>query len=267
MPAMLAAALLVLLAGPSPATEVLRIGMDTRSPPWAFVPDLDFSTEDFSAPPRLAPGQLDQIVGVDIEILEALARHLGVKTRIVPTAWAGIEQGLPDKRYDVLMNAWVPSSKTPPGIAASSPYNEWGLVVVVRADNKALTSFGDLAGKVVGHFADPSVDRSVLSLRPGRRVPFDDSDRLFEALVARKLDAAVEDSTYSRWRAAHDRSGIRIVGEPLNRLGYHLGLRREDGALMARLEAAIKQLKSSGDLARIRKRWESADGPGPVSPR
>jgi ABC-type amino acid transport substrate-binding protein len=264
---MLAAALLALLAGPAPTTQVLRVGMDTRSPPWAFVPNLDFSTEDFSAAPRLSPGQLDQIVGADIEILEALARRLGVKTRIVPTAWAGIEQGLLDKRFDVLMNAWVPSSKTPPGVVASSPYNEWGLVVVVRADNDAVTSFANLAGKVVGHFADPSVDRSVLSLRPGRRVPFDDSDRLFGALAAKKLDAAVEDSTYARWRTAHDPAGIRIVGEPLNRLGYHLGLRREDGALLARLEGAIKDLRASGELARIRKRWERADSPAPLSAR
>lgn len=267
MTAMLAVALLALLAGPAPSAEALRVGMDTRSPPWAFVPGLDFSTEDFSAAPRLAPGQLDEIVGVDIEILEALARRLGVKTRIVPAAWAGIEQGLVDKRYDVVMNAWVPNSRTLPGIVASSPYNEWGLVVVVRADNKTVTSFADLAGKVVGHFADPSVDRSVLSLRPGRRVPFDDSDRLFDALAAKKVDAAVEDSTYSRWRAAHDTRGIRIVGEPLNRVGYHLGLRREDGALLSRLEDAIKDLTASGEIARIRTRWESADSPAPRSAR
>jgi ABC-type amino acid transport substrate-binding protein len=267
MAPMLAAALLVLLAGPAPAADVLRIGMDTRSPPWAFVPNLDFSAEDFSAAPRLAPGQLEQIVGADIEILEALAHRLGVRTRIVPTAWAGIEQGLLDKKFDVLMNAWVPSSKTPPGVVASSAYNEWGLVVVVRADNTAVASFADLAGKVVGHFADPSVDRSVLSLQPGRRVPFDDSDQLFEALAEKKLDAAVEDSTYARWRTAHDPARFRIVGEPLNRLGYHLGLRREDGALLARLEAAIEGLRSSGDLERIRERWAGADNPGPGAAR
>ncbi len=254
------------LASPALASDVLRVGMDTRSPPWAFVPGLDYSAEDFSAPPRISSSQLDQIVGVDVEVLEALTRRLGMKARIVPVAWAGIEQGLLDKRYDVVMNAWVPSSKTLTGIASSSPYNEWGLVVVVRADAKALTSFGDLAGKVVGHFSDPSVDRSVLSLRPGRRVPFDDSDRLFDALAAKKLDAAVEDSTYARWRAVHD-SSFRIVGEPLNRLGYHLGLRRDDTALLARIEAAIKDLRASGEVARIRKRWESAESPRPIPSR
>ena len=129
----------------------------------------------------------------------------------------------------------------------------------VRADDKTIRAFADVAGKTVGHFADPSVNRSVSSLRPARRVPFDDSDALFEALLAKKLDAAVEDSTYVRWRVAHD-PAFRIVDAPLNKVGYHLGVHREDAALLTRLEAAIKDLAASGEIAR--RRWEGKESPG-----
>lgn len=255
---------LVLLAAlavpPPPEPPLLRVGMDTRSRPWAFVPGLEYSDEDYLQAPRVTAAQLETIVGVDIDVLEALASRLGVKTRIVPTAWQSVEKGLVDKKYDIVVNAWVPNSRTPPGIVATSAYNEWGLLVVVRSGDTGLRSFADLAGKVVGHFEDASVDRSVISLRPGKRVPFDDSDALFDALAAGKLDAAVEDSFYSRWRVAHD-PRFRIVGEPLNRVGYHIAVRREDKELLARLEAAIKDLRGSGELARIRKRWEGPDTP------
>lgn len=253
--------LAALVAPPPPEPTLLRVGMDTRSRPWAFVPGLDYANENFLATPRVSAAQLEEIVGVDIDILQALASRLGVKTRIVPVAWQDIDQGLLDKKYDIILNAWVPSTRTPAGIVATSPYNEWGLVVVVRAGDERLRSFADLAGKVVGHFEDASVDRSVISLKPGKRVPFEDSDQLFDALAAEKLDAAVEDSSYSRWRVAHD-SRFRIVGEPINRVGYHIALRREDAELRARLEAAIKELRASGDLARIRKRWEGSETPG-----
>ncbi len=243
---------LVLLA----AGGELRVGMDTRSRPWAFLPGLDYSAEDFAKPPRISAAQIEKLAGVEVEILAALAQRLGMATSIVPVAWEDIEQGLIDNRYDVIMNAWVPSSKTPKPIVASSPYYEWGLVVVVRADDAGLRSFADLAGKTVGHFRDPAVDRSVISLRAGRLVPFDDSDQLFEALAQGKLDAAVEDSTYARWRVAQDDS-FRVVGEPLNRLGYHLGLRRSDTEMLVRVEAAIKDLRASPQLAAIRKRWEA----------
>jgi len=244
------------LASPIAEPDVLRIGMDTRSRPWVFVPGLDYSKEDFAAPPRITAAQLEQLAGVEIDILAVVARRLKVRARIVPVAWGEIEKGLLDKRYDVLMNAWVPSSKTAPQIVASSPYNDWGLLVVVRADETRIRSFADLAGKVVGHFADPSVDRSAISLRAGRRVPFEDSDQLFEALAAKKIDAAVEDSTFVRWRVTQD-DKFRSVGEPINRVGYHFGVRREDTALLSRLESAIRELRSSGELAEIKKRWET----------
>jgi ABC-type amino acid transport substrate-binding protein len=65
----------------------------------------------------------------------------------------------------------------------------------------------------------------------------------------------------SRWRVARDKA-FRIVGEPLNRLGDHIGVRRTDADLLKRLDAAIKELRASPDLARIRQRWESPDSGG-----
>src|SRR5262245_56608034 len=106
---MLGLVLLAMLAAPEPA--VLRVGMDTRSRPWAFVPGLDYAAEDYEAAPRVSPAQLEQIVGVDVDVLKALCARLGVTPRIVPVAWNSIEQGLLDGKYDVFMNAWVPSTK------------------------------------------------------------------------------------------------------------------------------------------------------------
>jgi ABC-type amino acid transport substrate-binding protein len=52
-----------------------------------------------------------------------------------------------------------------------------------------------------------------------------------------------------------------VVGEPLNKLGYHVGVRREDAALLARVQAAVKALVDSGEIEKIRKRWEASDAP------
>jgi ABC-type amino acid transport substrate-binding protein len=108
----------------------------------------------------------------------------------------------------------------------------------------------------VGHFRDRVVDKSVAHLGAGLLVPVDDSDLLFDELAAGKLDAVVEDSTYVRWRVATD-PGFRSVGDRLNRMGYHLALRREDRALYEKVQAAIRALAGSGEVEHIRRRWES----------
>jgi ABC-type amino acid transport substrate-binding protein len=248
----------LLLAGPLGAAEreVLRVGMDTRSRPWAFVPGLDYSKEDWSKAPMVSAARLKRIEGVDIDVMKALVARMNRVPQIVPWAWAGIEDGLLSKQFDVIINAWVPSDRTPAAIVASSPYYEWGLLVAVRSEDKSIRTYKDLSGRRVGHFKDRAVDLSVANLGAGVLVPIDDSDLLFEQLAAGAVDAVVEDSTYVRWRIATDLR-FRAVGERLNRLGYHVALRREDRELYETVQAAIRDLAASGEIVRIRKRWET----------
>jgi ABC-type amino acid transport substrate-binding protein len=238
------------------ADAEIRIGMDTRSRPWAFVPGLDYSKEDWGQTPRISAAQLTLLQGLDIDFMKALAHRLNAVPRVVPCAWAHIEEGLLSKQFDLLINAWVPNSKTSPKIAVSSPYYEWGLVIVVRTDNTSIRSYHDLAGTRLGYFRDAVVERSVSNLG-AHLTAFDDSDVLFDALAARDVDAVAEDSTYVRWRVAHD-SSFRVAGEPLNRLGYFVGVRKEDTALYQKVEAAIRDLIQSGEIDHMRKRWETA---------
>jgi ABC-type amino acid transport substrate-binding protein len=248
---------------PAAETTVLRVGMDTRSRPWAFVPGLYDSKEAYDQPPKISASQLGLLQGTDIDFMKALARRLNAVPKVVPFAWPKIEEGLVSKEFDVLINGWQPNSRTPAGIVASSPYFEWGLLIVVRAANTTIRSYRDLAGTRVGYYSDRIVDRTVQGLGAGSLVPLEDSDRLFQELAAGRVDALVEDSTYVRWRVAHD-SSFRVVGERLNRLSYNVGLRREDKALYQKVEVAIRELIEAGEIERIRARWASAvDSPGP----
>lgn len=255
MTALLLATLLAAQTAPA-ERGVIRVGMDTRSRPWTYVPGLDYSQEDFSKPPRIGEAQLRQLEGVDIDVLKALEARLHATLRIVPAAWENIEAGLLEGRYDVVVNAWTPTPRMSEEIVASDSYYEWGLLVAVRAEDTTVGSYRDLAGKSVGHYRHPTIDRSVATLTAKRLVPFDDSDALFEALARKEIDAAIEDSTYVRWCAAND-GRFRAVGEPMNRHGYHVALRRRDAELFQRVQKAIRELVASGELERIRRRWET----------
>jgi len=244
------------LLGAEPA--VIRMGMDTRSRPWAFVPGLDYSKEDLTKPPRISAAQIKLLQGVDIDVMKALASRMNVVPQVVPCAWASAEESLLARQFDVLLNAWGPNDRTPPSIVASSPYYVWGLLVAVRSDEAAIRSYPDLAGRRVGHFRDRVIDISVRNLKAGQLVGLDDSDVLFDHLASGAVDAVVDDSTYVRWRVARD-PRFRVVGERLNRLGYHVGLRREDRDLYEKVQAAIQDLVASGEIDRIHKRWESPD--------
>ena len=81
------------LAGASAsAAEPLRVGLDTRSPPWAFVPGLDYSQEDAAEDPAISKAQLRDLVGLDVDVAHALGRRLGMPVRFGSCHTAVVER-------------------------------------------------------------------------------------------------------------------------------------------------------------------------------
>ncbi len=252
--------LLLLTLSAFARAEELRVGMDTRTAPWSYVPGVDYANDDLTKDPAPSEAQLKAVQGIDVDVANALARRLRVTLRIVPVAWFGQEQGLVEKRYDAIVGAWTPNPKTPAAIAASSPYYDWGLQIAVRADNRTVKSYADLAGARVGHYRDAAAERTVRSLAAGSLASFDSQEVMFDELKAGKLAAVLFDSPYVLWRVARDKE-LRAVGSPLNRLGYHVGVRREDKVLLDRLEAAVREIVAAGEVAKIQRKWEGTPAP------
>jgi polar amino acid transport system substrate-binding protein len=242
----------------------VRVGLDPRSAPWAFVPGYDYAREDVHSPPKLATEQLSRLTGLDIDVLRALESRMGVHAEIVQTPWLDLEAGLLASRYDVILNAWTPSAKTPDAIVASEPYYEWGLLLAARADDASIRSVADLADKRIGHVSDPSVLPALRALGAGIGAKLVVVDQGGEELFARvgrgELDAVVFDSAFVRWRVGREPT-FRVVGEPLNHLGYHVGVRASDKALFEKVQAAIKGFVTSPEAREIRRRWESPNAP------
>ncbi len=240
-------------AGAEPS-RALRVGMDPRAAPWSYVPGLESALVDFGKRPRLSAAELLRVEGLEVDVTRALARQLGQELELVPSAWQQNENALLRGDFDILLDAWTPRPSTPDGIVASEPYWDWGLVFVVRSGEARFARPTDLAEARLGYSPDPATERALRAMGIDRLAPHNSSAALFEALAAGSVDAAIDDSTYARWRIAHD-PAFRIVGEPLNRLGYHIGLRRDDAALLQRVNAAIRELRGSGELDRIRLKW------------
>lgn len=230
----------------------LRVGMETRLPPWSFVPDLPRRPT-----PAMSPAELQKLTGFDVEVMTALSAQLKRTPVVVPTVWYELEQDLLANKFDVILSAWTPSPATPATIASSPSYCDWGLLVVLRADDDRVKSVADLVEQKlrVGHIDDPAVKRSLFAMGGGRFEVRTTVPQLFSDLMDGKVDAVVYDSLYVRWRASRQHD-VRVVGEPLNRLGYHVGLRKADTALVREVEVAVRALRDSGELARIQARWE-----------
>jgi ABC-type amino acid transport substrate-binding protein len=248
---------LVLLPASAVAEPVLRVCMDTNLAPWSYIPSrlprFDEDPAGSTPLPPATPAEIKSAVGVDVDVARALAGRVGADLQVVQTSWYDLEKALAAGRCDAIVNAWTPTRRTPPSLAASEPYLTWGLQVAVRKDDKRMARYTDLAGHTVGHIADPAVELTLRALAGAKLVAFELNRNLFYALQTGKLDAAAHDSTYIGWRIGRG-DPFRAVGEPLNKLGYHVGVLKSN-PLAAQVLAATKGLVASEDMAAIQKRW------------
>lgn len=98
---------------------------------------------------------------------------------------------------------------------------------------------------------------ALFAMGRGRFEVRDTLQELFADLEAGELDAVIYDSLHVRWLVARN-PRLRTVGTPLNTLGYHVGVRREDAGLVERVRAAVRDLVASGEMQKLRRRWEGS---------
>jgi ABC-type amino acid transport substrate-binding protein len=83
---MMAGLLVLLLQVPAPS--ILGVGLDPREAPAAFVPGANYSYDEMRKPPLMGEEALTRVAGFDVDVMNAIARRLGMKL-VYPPAMAG----------------------------------------------------------------------------------------------------------------------------------------------------------------------------------
>ncbi len=93
----------------------------------------------------------DTIIGIDISIIEEVAKDLGVQYEIVDTSFDGLLAALNSDKVDIVIAGMNPDEKRRKAVDFTKIYYEAKQGVLVRAEDKdKIKSIADLNGKNVG---------------------------------------------------------------------------------------------------------------------
>lgn len=229
------AATLTPAASPTLA-PVLRVGVDAANPPWCA-----------------ADGQ-GTLAGIDVDLLAALGREMGV--RIVPVNLAPhlLAAELDRRRVDMIAAGLVSTPERSAGMALSRPYLTLEQVVVVRASDAATRTAG-LSGRTVG------VQIGSLAAAEARKAGavvklYDDLAIALGALARGEVQAVLGDhamaAAFLRQRPG---LGLAVTGALGAGQPVVLGVSRENPTLLARVNDALEALAARGELAALERRW------------
>jgi len=72
------------------------------------------------------------IIGFDVDIAKAMAKAMGVKLELVPTAWDGIIAGLLSDKFDIIMSGMTVTQKRNLQINFANPYISVGQTIIAQ---------------------------------------------------------------------------------------------------------------------------------------
>ncbi len=194
------------------------------------------------------PDDPSKIVGFEVDIMEALARRLGVKQRFVQHNWSNLVPSLERGDFDIVMNGLEATAERADRILLSRPYFVYAETLAVRRD-APYTSLADLRGKRVGtlnqtYAHDLLRDANVeIALYEGNEEPYLD-------LEQGRLDAVLLDNVIAD-RYGCNRAAVKCLPDDVARGAYIIGIRRSDPELKLAIDAALDAMIADGELERI----------------
>src|SRR5665647_3363832 len=95
------------------------------------------------------PDNRTELIGFEVDIMNAIARRLGVKARMVQYTWSNLVPSLERGDFDIVMNGLESTAERRERILLSEPYFVYAETLTVRAGDPSRSIF-EQVGKRVG---------------------------------------------------------------------------------------------------------------------
>jgi polar amino acid transport system substrate-binding protein len=231
---------------------------------------LTVATDKPAFPPYFADDKPENGKGFESAVAYAIAAKLGfAKTDVKWVVEPFNSSYAPGpKKFDFDVNQISITPARAKRVDFSSPYFTAPQAVVAPKGSSAagVTSLADLAGKKIGvQLGTTSLDAVQATVKPSQQPQvFNDSNDVVTALKQKRVDAVVVDLPTAFYVTAAQVPSAKIVGQFQAPGGDAWGaLLKKGSKLTPCVSKAIGQLKSSGELDRIQRKWMGAAAGAP----
>ncbi|GAB2670030.1 ABC transporter substrate-binding protein [Kribbella swartbergensis] len=201
-----------------------------------------------------------EVVGFDVDLLDLLAKDLGLKQEVVNIEWAQVTSGaaFKAKKCDMGMGAMTITPERQAAISITDPYMDATQVLMVKKDS-GIKGLADLRGKKIGAQADTTGKKYAddNAKQYGYTViPFNDLAIQTNNVKSGRVDAAINDNgvLYDFVKANPD---MAVVAEFDTGEQYGFGALKDGSGpkLVAKFNEVLTKAKSDGTYNEIYKKW------------
>jgi polar amino acid transport system substrate-binding protein len=239
----LAIAALALVAGTATAQTTYKVGSTPTGVPFTF---MDTKTQT--------------IQGAMVDLITAIGDDQGFKVQVEATPFASLIPSLTTNKIDIISAAMLITAARKEVIDFSDPVFPYPEGLMVKADdNKVYKSLADLKGEVVGaQVGTVYVDFLKKNGEFAEVKTYDSIADIIRDVGLGRIKGGFGDAPIVRYQLSQRKdAGVKVAeGYEPKMDGYvGLGVRKGDKELLAKLNAGLAKVKSSGKLDEILKKW------------
>jgi polar amino acid transport system substrate-binding protein len=235
---------MVFATSPAFSQEKVYInGIDANFPPFAFV--------DKNGVPD----------GFDVKALDWIAKDQGFKVKHQPMDWDGIVPSLNAKKIDIIASGMSVTEKRREQVAFTIPYFSIKQVIVAKKDSgltvAQLLDKGNKVGVQRGTTEAKWIEENLIKKdkKNFTLVYYDSAPLAVEDVVNGRIVAAAMDDAPAK--DAEKKKPVKIVGKfgmPDEQYAY--AVRKEDTALLKKLNDGLKKLMASPTWNELKKQYD-----------
>ena len=203
----------------------------------------------------------DTLVGYDVEVGTLIAEKLGVEPEFVEGEWDGLLAGLDAGRYDIMVNGVDITEERAEKYDFSEPYAYNRTAVITKGDNDTINTLEDLNGKKTANTISSTYAQ--LAEQYGAEVTgVDDLNQTFELLNSGRIDATLNaEVTFYDYTKEHPDANVKIavLTQDANEVAIPLRKGEESATLREAINAAIDELRASGQLKELSEKYFGTD--------
>lgn len=225
----------------SDGTMTITVASDATWPPMEFV-----NTDQ-------------EIVGFDIDLINAVADAAGFEVVIQNTAWDGIFAGLANGDYDAVISSVTITEERQRTMDFSTPYVNAGQVLIVSQDAPAsVVSLDDLVGEAVGAQIGTTGAIAIGEVNGVELRTYDEIGLAIEDLAQGRIAGVVADSPIAADYALQNDNysgSLKIVGEPFTDELYGIAVKKGNTEVLDMINAGLEVVRNDGTVEELQDTW------------
>jgi polar amino acid transport system substrate-binding protein len=214
---------------------------------------------DCTFPPMEMVDANKNIIGFDIDMINAVANAAGFEAVIKNVAWDGIFAGLSNGEYDAILSSVTITDERKGTMDFSAPYVNAGQVIVVPKATANVTKPEDLKGKIVGVQISTTGDIAVGKIAGVKqKKTYDEIGLAIEDLSIGRLDAVVIDSPVAaNYVLQNDKykALLKISSKPFTDEFYGVAVKKGNAKILDLVNKGLAAIQKDGTLDKLKAKW------------